>query len=279
MTRDRPLRDVVTRFYRKRMGVFPNLDNPQGYNDKIQWLKIYGQHEDMPTCCDKLAVRIYVADRLGTMFAMPVYDCAKRFELLPPIWRETPCIVKPNHDSGTRHFIYSENDVPDAAKKINRALQRVYGVNKGEWAYARVNPYVLAEPIMPEPVTDYKFHCADGKVVWQQTIQNRAPRPSLYAEEVITDRHGNVLPLHFDQNHVPVKDWSKPDEWEIMVDAAEVLARPFKYVRVDFYLAWQSVLVGEITFWPNSGCYTTADEPAFGEMLQFDMTPGPVLHD
>ena len=56
--------DVVNDYCFHKLGVLPDLANPKGYNDKVNWLKIHDQMTEQVTCCDKLLVRAYVADRI-----------------------------------------------------------------------------------------------------------------------------------------------------------------------------------------------------------------------
>ena len=49
--------------FRLKLGYPLNLHNPQTYNEKIQWIKLYDHNPLMPKCCDKYAVREYIENK------------------------------------------------------------------------------------------------------------------------------------------------------------------------------------------------------------------------
>ena len=50
-------------------------------------------------------------------------------------------------------------------------------------------------------------------------------------------------------NHLDIK----PNNWNIMLEYAAQLSKPFKYVRVDFYEVDGTTFLSELTFLPNGG--------------------------
>lgn len=264
----RPLEQTVRVLCLTRLGREPNLEFPTGYNDKIQWLKLYDQTEEHVRCCDKLRVRDYAREALGTdENLLTIYQSAQQLNQLSYL---APCMVKANHDSGSARAVSNRVDWFKAKRRIKRKLSRTYGVDKGEWAYAWVKPMVFTEERMTGPVVDYKFHCCNGRIKWVQMISDRA---SGHPIETITGADGKRLPLHMDQHFR--QNQGQPDlpsTWSEMCRVAQALSEPFRYVRVDLYTSRGRVYIGEMTFWPLSGTYQTEDEQAFGEMLDFDIS-------
>lgn len=258
------LRETIEALCIARLGRWPNLDQPQGYNDLIQWLKLYDQRPDHIVCCDKWAVRDWVAERAGEDVLIPAtLDW-------PPI--RLPAVAKCTHDSGSARLIAKDSELPRALEKLNTRCARKYGAEKGEWAYQYVAPRIMVEDVMPGPIVDYKFHCAEGRIKWCQVVADRA---SGKAKETILSPEGRVLPLHMDHKmvHVPSQLAYPGDEaWSKLGQLTERLAWGWRYVRVDLYWAWGRALFGEMTFWPLAGCYMTKDEPMFGEMLGLDLS-------
>lgn len=62
---------VTKRSYRHRFGRDLDLENPQGLSEKIQWLKLNGMTPLHSRCSDKIAVRDYVAERVGSEILDP----------------------------------------------------------------------------------------------------------------------------------------------------------------------------------------------------------------
>ena len=261
------MRQTVVAYFRRKMGRAPNLEKPSGYNDRIQWLKLYDQMPEHVICCDKWAVRSFVREQIGAQFLLPVFSVASRFE---DLLCHFPSMVKASHDSGSVAAVRASHDWAVAGEKIRRGLARVYGVKNGEWAYSRIEPCCFTEQLMPDPVIDYKFHCVEGQIRWVQIISDRkSGRP----REVNVSDAGEVLPFHLDHDFRHELDQPDlPKTWPAMVSVARVLSERFRYVRVDLYSSKGSVYFGELTFWPKSGCYRTQHDAAFGAMLDFDMS-------
>lgn len=64
----------------------------------------------------------------------------------------------------------------------------------------------------------------------------------------------------------PDGDVAPPQSLDKMIWAAERLARPFPYVRVDLYEIGGNPRFGEMTFYPNSGRYPFKPKAAELEM-------------
>ena len=63
--------------YKYNTGKKLNLKNPQTFNEKLQWLKLYGDNQLMIQCADKYRVREYIEKKgcteiLNTLYG--VYD-------------------------------------------------------------------------------------------------------------------------------------------------------------------------------------------------------------
>lgn len=259
------LEDQINALCRNRLGRLPNLVNPRGYNDVIQWLKLYDQTPEHVIACDKYAVREWVAERVGEgVLNRLLYVADEPLEGVP-----TPYMLKATHDSGSTYKIRQEADLVEAIPKLREKLGRVYGAHKGEWAYSFVKPRVIAEELMPEPIIDYKFHCTHGKVRWVQVIWDR---DSGQPKEAIFLPDGTLTDLHMDHKMVHAPGvYPGDDEWSELTEVAETLAEGWRYVRVDLYYV-MGVKFGELTFWPLSGSYKTDDEPTFGRMLEIDLS-------
>lgn len=261
------LRRTVEAYCRRKAGRLPDLENPRGYVDKLAWLKLHDQMPEQITCCDKLGALEYVAGIIGRDYLLEVYQIAHgTLELKPRI----PCMVKANHDSGTASQAVSATTWVQACDRIDRALARPFGVVSGEWAYQKIQRRCFTEEMLPGPVIEYKFHCSAGRVLWSQIILGRAGG---CPTEVVTDAKGKRLPLHFNvRNALGTSDPALPATWGHMVEIAETLSQPFRYVRVDLYSHGGKVYFSELTFWPLAGICATKDEPTFGDMLDVDLS-------
>lgn len=79
-----------------------NLKNPQTFNEKIQWLKLYNRNPLYSVMVDKYRVRDYIGQKIGTEYLIPLvggpYESVRDidFNALPEQF-----VLKCNHDSGS----------------------------------------------------------------------------------------------------------------------------------------------------------------------------------
>jgi hypothetical protein len=245
-------------WYYKKFKKYPDLKNPVSYNDKIQWLKIYDQDPDQVICCDKLAVKEFVAKEYSP-------------EIVIPNTNDFPAVLKANNGSGRIEFVNDPQEEKPALERINSLLRKKHGKNKGEWAYSLIEPGIVRERRIDNNDVDYKFHCCNGEVKWLQMIWDRH---SGKTKESNIDPNGNVMSWHFDEKmrHVEAPPHCGLKSFFEMKQVAEKLSRRWKYVRVDLYYGEEQVWFGELTFWPKAGCYKSPDQVKFGALLDFDLT-------
>jgi len=254
----------------RRARRLPDLVHGRSFNDHVQWLKLFDQDERMVQLSDKVGVRSHVEARLGPGHLPTLLQVGTQFDDID--WDALPAafVVKATNDSGSVVVVpdRSRFDREAARARIERGLRREFGWKKGEWAYSGIEPRVLVEEYL-EPdgalvPPDHKFHCVEGRVAFGHFIHGRHQD----VREAITTRDGEVLPhtLYFPGG----APFVRPSEWERMVAVAEAVAQGFRYVRVDLFLHRGRVLVGEMTFWPNGGCYVEPGQVALGERMEFD---------
>lgn len=252
------IKQEAINWHYKKLKTYPDIENPTSYNDKIQWLKIYDQDLDHITCCDKILVKDYVANIIGE-------------EYIIPNTTDYPAVWKANNGSGGIQFVNSKDDEATALENIQPLLKKVYGKNKGEWAYRLITPGIVKEKRIDNNDVDYKFHCCNGEVKWLQMIWDRY---SGNTKESNIDPNGIPMSWHFDEKmtHVEVPPHCGLDKFFMMKSIAQQLSKKWKYVRVDLYWGEDQPWFGELTFWPKAGCYKTPDQIKFGKLLDFDIT-------
>ena len=62
----------LAKIFKYRTGKNLNLKHPKTFNEKIQWIKLYGVTDLMRKCTDKVAVRDYVKNKIGEEYLKPV---------------------------------------------------------------------------------------------------------------------------------------------------------------------------------------------------------------
>lgn len=263
---------IIHRLCWQELGEFPNLIDCRDFNDKIQWLKLFDQRPETVICTDKILMRDYVRERVGEEHLVKLYQVHDHFSQINFDLLPNSFVIKTNHDSGTVIQVWEKKNIDFnfIQKQITKSLQKTYGWEKGEWAYAFVRPKVFVEELLSVQKNlsppDYKFHCANGKIQWLQYIYDRGRS----TKECIVTPSGTVIPIHFDHNMEHKESFKIPDKWDEMKSIVEKIADGFKYIRVDCYLVGEKIYIGELTFFPLMGCYKGQGQKILGEYLDFD---------
>lgn len=86
--------------YRAAIGNKLNLKNPKGFNEKLQWLKLYDHNPLYTTMVDKVAVKDYVANVIGKEYIIPTLGVWNKFEEIDFESLPNRFVLKCTHDSG-----------------------------------------------------------------------------------------------------------------------------------------------------------------------------------
>jgi len=247
----------LQRMFYKRMGYELNLQNPQTYNEKLQWMKLYDHNLLYTKLVDKYEVKHYVSDTIGSQYIIPTIGVWNKvhdidFEKLP-----NQFVLKCTHDSGGLVICKDKNsfDTSKAKKILKKSLKRNFYYMGFEWPYKDVKPRIIAETYMEDSKTkelrDYKFFCFDG-VVKALFIATERQKEGEDVKFDFFDANFNHLPFrqgHENAEEVP----EKPICFEEMKRLASILSKNMPQVRVDFYEVDGKVYFGEMTFFHHGG--------------------------
>lgn len=241
-------------FFKKHL----NLKNPQTFNEKLQWLKLYNQKSEYIQMVDKYEVRKYIAEIIGEEYLIPcigVWDKISDidFDKLP-----NQFVLKSTHDSGSVIICKDKTklNIAETKRKLQESLnsnQYWYG---REWPYKNVKGRIICEEYMSDEsktgLTDYKFYCFSGDPKYCQVIKDRN------VQETIDFYDNNWKLMDFTGLHIPAYPHSninlkKPEHYESMLEIAGKLSKGFPFIRVDLYLIKNRIYFGELTFYPLAG--------------------------
>ena len=265
---------MVKILYRDVFGRKLNLDSPKTFNEKMQWLKLYNRQDIYTSYVDKFAVKDIVAKKIGKEYIIPtlkVYDSIDEISLsdLP-----NQFVLKCTHDSGTVVICSNrkEFNVKESKDKLKKRMSENYFYRLREWPYKNVKPRIIAEEFINDDkegqLKDYKFFCFNGRVKFLKIDFDRFSnhRANYYDLNMKLLPFGEVdfMP---DRNHIE----KKPQNFEKMLELAEVLSEGLPFIRVDFYNVDGKIYFGELTFFPASGLGKFTDEKwdvEIGNMLE-----------
>lgn len=256
----RKMRFLPSKFYVKIhyeyfSGKKLDLNNPEDFNAKIEWYKVFFRPNILTQLVDKHAVRSYVEKKIGGKYLnelYAVYDKAEDidFEILPNSF-----VIKANHTNGHNLIVKNKEnlDVKESVKLLNKWLNKNQYYRKGqEWAYKNVKPKLIIEKFLEEKnknsLVDYKFYCFNGKVKFVDVHLDRDTEH----KHCCYDLDFKLLPFRKSkENHTTFfKNFEKPDNFEEMINLSKILSKNIPFVRVDFYSINGESVFGEMTFYP-----------------------------
>ena len=241
--------------YLLKTGKVLNLNNPQTFSEKLQWMKLYDRKPEYTIMVDKYAVKDYVSKIIGEEYIIPTIGVWDRPEDIN--WDSLPnkFVLKTTHGGGNEGVLICKDkscfDKEKACKRLGKSLKQNLYLSQREWPYKNVRRRILAETYMEDKKTkelrDYKFFAFDGEV------------KALF---VATDRgRGDVKFDYFDAdfNHLDLVQQhpmsglqiEKPVCFNEMKNIASKLSAGLPQVRVDLYEV--KVFFGEYTFFHHGG--------------------------
>ncbi|MBQ8592498.1 MAG: glycosyl transferase [Lachnospiraceae bacterium] len=256
------------------MGDSLNLENPQKYSEKVQWLKLHDRKPEYSVMVDKYAVQKYIADKLGEQYLIPCYGVWEHFEDIDFDTLPNEFVLKCTHDSGSVIICKDKAsfDKEAARKRIKKAYGRSFYSAYREWPYKNVKPRIIAEKFMVDEsgndLKDYKVMCFGGRAELIKVHQNRF-NDDRHTQDFY-DRNWNNM--HIVQKTLNRADWDveRPKNLEELLRLSEVLAKDMKHARIDWYVIGEAIYFGEITFYSSSGLipFDERGEKLLGDLLQ-----------
>lgn len=235
-----------------RMRCKLDLKNPQTFNEKLQWLKLYNYKPIYTQMVDKYEVRNLVSDKIKCFSLLGIWDNVDEidFEKLPHKF-----VLKTTHDSGSIIICSDKRNfnIQQAKKKLKKALSYNYFWKSRELPYKDVKPRIIAEEYMLTDdmldLEDYKFMCFNGRVEYVFLCHNRKGEGGVLVD--VYDR--NWVKQSFGREHHSSIVWQKPRYFDKMIELSEYYSKDIPFLRVDFYEIKDRLYFGEFTFFPGGG--------------------------
>ena len=238
--------------YFLQTGNIISLKSPKTYCEKIQWLKLYGNYEELSDYADKSKAKMIAEASIGKAHIIPTLGVWNRFEDIDFDSLPNNFILKCTHDSGSNFICQNKNNIP--YKKLKKFFKKRLHINYywylRERQYKNITPKILAEPLLStsNSLIDYKFFCFNG-----------LPKVLMVVHVVDGKRYSN----YFDEQLKPINvsmgnpsyigDTKLPENIHEMYQTAQLLSADLKHVRIDLYNIDGKIYFGEYTFHHWSG--------------------------
>ena len=255
--------------YKFKIGKNLDISSPKTFNEKIQWLKLYGNLQNYSHLVDKYEVRKYIAETIGEEYLIPLIGVWDRFDDID--FEELPnqFALKCTHDSGSVIICTNKSafNIKETKNKLNKCLKRNFYYPTREPQYKNIKPRIIGEKYMVDEsgieLMDYKIFCFNGepKIIQVNYNRNIDHRLNFY------DTEWNYISIQLKPHLTdPTKLIDKPNNLDKMLTLAKTLSKNYPFVRVDFYSINDKIYFGELTFTPNAG-YKEFEPEEFGVQL------------
>ena len=273
------------RYYHKRK---LQINDPRLFSEKLYIMKAWNRQlypDLIKKCYDKYTVREYVKAVVGEEYLSHVYgvwDSPRKidFSALPK-----SCVFKITQSSGYNIICF---DKEGREKQITATLESFLNHQnnpretekeyKIEQYYFNHNAKIMCEELLlvdGHVPDDMRFLCFDGTVKYiavdYETVSKQGEKLHEYSRNVY-DRDGNFLPYEFGRNNNKSFKFPNISNLEEMIQVAEKLSKPFRFVRVDLYNIQGRIVFGELTWIPQGGAGPVKPEEfdkELGDLIDF----------
>lgn len=238
-----------------RMGSRLNLQQPQTFNEKLQWLKLHDRNPNHKMMVDKNLVKPFVSKMIGKQYVVPTLGCFDNPRDICLSSLPNQFVAKCTHDSGSVFICRdkTELDFNELCSHFEKKLSQSTYWKLREWPYKDLKPRIIIEPFLSElgrgDLVDYKVLCFDGE---PKAIEIHQGRKTEHTQNIVDTEWRD---LGITQPSAPSSDTipEKPNCLKEMLSLSSCLAAREPHVRVDWYIIEGELRFGELTFYDGSG--------------------------
>ena len=215
--------------YKIKTGQKLNLKHPKTLNEKIQWLKIYDNIPIKAQLTDKVLVRDWVKEKIGEEYLKPVLWIGDNFDDIPFDKLPNSFIIKCNHGCKWQFIIKNKNKFIENKQVYSYVKNHIdgwmkqsfFGWSDFETQYLNIKPQIIIESLLRDNINK------SNNEFWVWCVDSLS-----YIMKSEKEYHKKALEL------------------------SSILAKDFKFVRVDWIVYKGKLYFGEMTFTPMSGFLT-----------------------
>lgn len=269
-----PDRLYIRMIAKGKLGYSINLKNPQTFNEKLNWIKIYNRNPLYTKLADKFSVKEFVKNKVGEEHVVKNIGCWKSFDEINFDELPNQFVLKCTHDSSGAVICKDKStfDKESAREKINSALKLNYFYACREWPYKNIPHRIIADELLDDhsgkELNDYKFWCFNGKPTYMYCTVKTA-KDAIYENFYDMDFKPAQI-NHGWPRRSP--EFEKPVAFEQMKELAAKLSEGIPFVRIDFFYVEGKVYFGEYTFFDWAGLQpfdTMEQDLELGKLIDF----------
>lgn len=221
--------------------------------EKSRWLNLVNASPMKSDCVDKIKAKAYAFDatkgELKSARTIQIVDNVSEIDLASHPDR---FMIKSN--AGSAKNVFFEKGSTKMADVVAKARSfpgrdAIVGLGSCEFNYSFVEPRIFTEESLladgEDSLVDYRFWVMNGECRFVGVAAGRG-----HGAITFFDAGFNEIDIH--SAVYPGRDeYARPNGFEYMVRLSEILAKPFKFVRVDLYNVKGVPYFGEMTFSPG----------------------------
>ena len=251
----------IKTLFRLRMGYPLDLSNPQSFNEKLNYLKLYDRNPLYHQLADKYLVKDFVKESVGEEYVVPCYGVWDTFDDIDFEQLPNQFVLKTTHDSSgvTICKDKSEFDTLLNRKKLDKDIKTNHFITAREWVYKNIQPRIIADKYLDDhtgvTLRDYKFWCFNGIPHYMYcTIKGDGLYENFFDMDFKPVGINHGFPRH-------QPEFEKPAGFELMKElCCKLLSKiTVPFVRIDFFSVENHVYFGEFTFYDWGGMRPFAD--------------------
>jgi len=234
-------------------GVYPSINNPRGFNQKIFWFKFLGEIK-VPEAGNKMLTHYFIPDNL------------KKFINCPEIiWHSSSPNLPQNHEIPSATYYLKSSHGSGMVKKIeypldsktrrelevlcSQWLKTPYGLESSEWWYNSFKPVLLIEKSVSESDSiTYGLFMFSGELSFISMVKK------LESHIEISWLDTNLEMLEDQPEGIKqVTDYVLPKNFNSAIELCREISSPYPFVRVDLLVDTDNnFYLGEMTFSPGN---------------------------
>lgn len=232
-------------------GSWINFNRPKNFNEKLQWLKFNEDQLLRARCSDKYEVYGYIRDNYDPTILnnlISVHDDPNEI-----VWEHLPekFVIKCTHGCGYNIIAKNKGELNkrEVFRRLAAWMREDFSRRSLEYHYGLIKPRIIVEDYIEDGAgelpLDYKIYCFNGvpRLVLVCSERDESLRLDFF------DLDWNKLAIGLEVNE-STECIPKPKSFDDMVRHAAALAKPFVFVRIDFYDKDGIPIFGEFTFTP-----------------------------
>lgn len=260
---------------RGKLGYRINVTSPKTFNEKLNWLKLYGRNPLYTKMADKYEAKKIVTERIGEQYVVKNLGCWESFDDIDFDKLPNQFVLKCTHDSSGAIICRDKAsfDRQQARKRIRQSQQLNYFYACREWPYKNIPHRIIADELLDDhsgkELNDYKFWCFNGVPKYMYcTVKSKDVYENFY------DMDFNPVNIeHGFRRHQP--EFERPEAFDLMKELASRLSQGIPFVRVDFFYVEGKVYFGEFTFFDWAGLQpfnTYEQDLELGKLIELPQT-------